>query len=82
MLADRADKAAAVKELTSKVEELTERQKTVAKKIAEAAGKTKVVTGKTGGSTSTDEDMFSGLTEDALNDLSDEQLDKLLEQEG
>jgi hypothetical protein len=42
MLADRADKAAAVKELTSKVEELTERQKTVAKKIAEAAGRMRI----------------------------------------
>lgn len=82
MLADRADKAAKVRELSTKVEELTAKQKSIAQKIAEAAGKNRVVSGKAGGKTSSDEDPLEGVTEDSLHDLPDDLLDKLLEQEG
>jgi hypothetical protein len=82
MLADRADKAAKVRELSTKVEELTAKQKSIAQKIAEAAGKNRVVTGKAGGKTSSDEDPLEGVTEDSLHDLPDDLLDKFLEQEG
>jgi hypothetical protein len=82
MLADRADKATRLSELEAKLSAMTSSHENVAEKIAAAAKKPPVMTGKTGGAATRNDDRFGNITEDDLGSLSEEELDRLLEQEG
>ena len=82
MLADRADKATRLRDLQVKLDAMNKESENVAAKIAAAAKKPPVMTGKTGGAATRNDDRYGNVTEDDLAMMTEAELDRLLEQEG
>ena len=80
-LLKRADDAKELKTLRDRLVKEKKEKDGVAERIAKAAAKTSGVTGKTPGA-SPSSDRFKNVTESDLDDLSDADLDALLEREG